>query len=482
MKLRTVSFVLFAVTLANAQMAAPQPADMLARARAAMGFARLNGKVIHTKWAAAVEQAYQSDRMYPPFFSMMLNGDSWTDPDRGVERVDSQVAFPGSVMPVRSIADGKYKFMLRENAAPVPQPPDDARGLDAWLMLSDWSKAANVRYLGRETYRDYPREVLVRQNGEITENLFLDPKTGYPVMLERQEPHYLWGQQTVRYIYSVWQQFGELFTPTSTFRTTDDEVETSRTIAAFELVDAATAPSMSVPDAPAQPIDKTPIFLRPYPPETIEVSANTKILSNRGYRETVTRVGDEVYVFDATQGEERARQDRDIILKLFPGTRRVYVVVTDLAWPHVSGLRYWVANGATIVTHRAAESFLRKVLDRRWTMHPDSYERSRKSVKVNFVTVDKEMRLAGGKIELQAIDGIGSEVALIAYLPADHFLWASDFVQTLSEPTMYAREVINAVERAHFQPQKVAAEHLPLNTWQNVLAAQQPKRGSDATQ
>jgi hypothetical protein len=73
-------------------------------------------------------------------------------------------------------------------------------------------------------------------------------------------------------------------------------------------------------------------------------------------------------------------------------------------------------------------------------------------------------------------------VALIAYIPADHFLWASEFVQDISQPTMYAKEVIAAVVRAGFQPEKVAAEHLPLNSWQNVLTAQQIKPAATAGQ
>lgn len=480
MKLRVLLLVVLCASLVNAQIKSqPDPTQLLARAREAMGFKHLEGKIIHAKWITAVDHAYESDRMYPPFFSLMLDGESWTDASSGVERVDEKMEYPGSATPVHTIGNGSYNFMLPGNGAPVAQGPDNGRDLDVWLTIADWSKADGVRYAGQQVVRDYPRDVLVRQTARGQEKLFLDPKTGYPVMLEREEPHYLWGQQKIRYIYSVWQQFGDVFSPGSTFRMADDDVESSRTIFSFELADASAAPSMAMPDPPKEAVDPTPIFLRPYPPQTIDVSANTKVLSNRGYREVITRIGDEVYVFDATQGEARARQDHEIIRKLYPGVRHVNVVVTDLAWPHVSGVRYWAANGATIITHRAAEAFLRKVLERRWTLRPDLYERSRNSVKVKFVTVDKKTEFAGGKIVLEPIDGIGSEVALIAYIPADHFLWASDFVQDISQPTMYAKEVIAAVERAGFQPEKVAAEHLPLNLWQKVIIAQQIKPSSD---
>ena len=121
------------------------------------------------------------------------------------------------------------------------------------------------------------------------------------------------------------------------------------------------------------------------------------MLRNPGYQETLTLARDTVFVFDATQGEARARQDSAWIGKLFPGKHPIVVVVTDLAWPHVAGVRYWVAQGATIVSHRASRPFLERVVDRRWTDQPDLLERVRaRGVRLKFRAVDDSLRLAGG--------------------------------------------------------------------------------------
>lgn len=63
----------------------------------------------------------------------------------------------------------------------------------------------------------------------------------------------------------------------------------------------------------------------------------------------------------------------------------------------------------------------------------------------------------------------------MAYLPNEKFLWASDFLQTLDEPSQYAQEILHAVQREGFTPQKVAAEHLPLSDWAAVQAAQKTR-------
>ena len=182
----------------------------------------------------------------------------------------------------------------------------------------------------------------------------------------------------------------------------------------------------------------------------------------------MTEVGDDVFLFDATQGEGRSKKDAEIIAKLFPGFKTITVVVTDLAWPHVAGVRYWVANGATIVAHSAARDFLQSIVDRRWTLAPDLLEQRRQTAKLKFVGVDAPYKLAGGEISLHPIDGIGSEVSLMAYLAADRVLWASDYIQTVDEPSAYASEVWHAVQRDGLHPERAAAEHLPLTPWTKI--------------
>jgi len=72
---------------------------------------------------------------------------------------------------------------------------------------------------------------------------------------------------------------------------------------------------------------------KPIDPKTEQVGPKTYLLSNPGYTEAVTEVGDEVFLFDATQGEgARKKKDAEVIAKLFPGYKKLTVVITDLAW------------------------------------------------------------------------------------------------------------------------------------------------------
>jgi hypothetical protein len=151
------------------------------------------------------------------------------------------------------------------------------------------------------------------------------------------------------------------------------------------------------------------------------------------------------------------------------------LVVTDLAWPHIAGVRYWVAQGARIVAHRAAVPFLTSVVNRRWIATPDMLEQKRHALGPFHVNaVSDSLRLAGGDLLVFAIDGVASEVALAAYIRPERFLWASDYIQTVGEPTAYLEETVRAVERVAITPERAAAEHLPLTPWTTVQGLSRP--------
>jgi hypothetical protein len=466
------------------QASGESPSALLARARDVMGFEVARNRVLHMHAITAAEQNYQSDRMYPPFFSAMSDEEIWFDPGDAVLRMQSKTIWPGSGSPPAevTIGDGQNAEMVRGEAhVPISPRQVTGRALNAWAVVADWSAAADVRVAGTEVYRDYPRLVLARGKGGGEERLYLDPKSGFPVKLEFIEPHYLWGQRHVEYVWSTWIMKDGVELPGSAFRLADGGVEISQTVGDIELMARESAPSLAAPPAPATPPAELPRFLQPIPPKDLTVSPSLHLLSNPGYTEAVALVNGEVYVFDATQSEERARQDKEQIARLFPGQHKINVVVTDLAWPHIAGVRYWVSQGATIISHASARSFLQKVVDRRWTLAADSLESERKkssgNSRMKFVSVDREMNMAGGALRLLPIDGIGSEVALMAYIPGEKFLWASDYIQTLREPSAYANEVLLAAKRAGITPERCAAEHLPLSDWKSVQAAQEKLPG-----
>lgn len=445
---------------------------LIARAVAAAGIDRVGSALLRYDFSDAISQNYQSDRMYPPYLSFDWGGRITVDPGSGVQRVEERLLGGGSTAPrpFVLVADARASFVDRDTAmVPFAQAHFAtlrSRPLDAWSELLDWSRSP-ARVVGCRGYREYPRTVVERDTRWGRERLYLDPKSGLPVKLDRTEADGLRGDVHVEYLWTNWEIVGGVRTPIAAYRLVDGEAEITRTVGVISLVPRDSVPRIALADTTPMPVG-IPEFAAP---DTVRVSERTFLLVNRAYTNVVTLQRDTVFVLDAQLGDYRARQDSAWIGKLFPGRHPIVLVVTDLAWPHIEGVRFWVARGATVISHPMSRGFLERVVARRWTTEPDLLTRT-PGARLRFVPVRDSLRLAGGAITLQAIDGLGSEGALMAYFPGERFLYAGDYVQTVREPSAYAEEVAAAVQRAGATPDRVAAMHLPLTPWATVLAAQ----------
>lgn len=456
-------------------------AEWLERAVRATGLASLTGALRFAATESDV-QSYQSDRMYPPFVASSTTAEFTFDPATGAERIRTLV--PGGGKDREMIRTPHATFLVRDTllvpSAALHRFVEPQRPLNPLATLAEW-RSSEVSVVARCSFRDYPRVVLSR--GRADERLYLDSKTGVPVKYERVELHTLFGQVRAEYVYATWWQAGPTILPVVAVRYVDGVEQYRRDLVlpqtAAQTLATVVAAAAAFPRPLPSPLPDLSTGPDPFqqetPVDTVRVDTNTFLLSARAYTHAVTLVRDTVYLMDATTAEWRSRADSAWIARLFPRHRAVMLVVTDLAWPHISGVRFWVARGATIATHRLSRPFLAQVIDRKWTASPDALEGARAvAARTKWILVDSAATLAGGAIQLRPIDGVASEGALMVMLPAAGFLWASDYIQSVTVPSLYAREVMAAVERARFKPNLTAAEHLPLTLWTKVTAVNPP--------
>jgi hypothetical protein len=447
----------------------PSPATnaqpIIERAITVLGLPSVGTGVRTSTVTDVLNMPYQSDRMYPPFLWTSRTLHLAMDWSRGIQRADqgtaqNTVAFITDSLRRVAVTSRGTMLLARRQAGLL-----DERAMDPWTVLADWRSAPDVRVAEECLYRDYWRTVLSRTTADGNERLFIDPKTGLPTKLDRREPHYLWGDVGVEYLWTIWTPVkgSRALAPQFAFRLVDGETDEHRVLDNNTLVARDCAGPHAVP-ADATPAPAPP----PLDPDTVRVSPNTFLLSTRAYTNVVSLQRDTIFVLDAQTSAERAQRDSAWVGKLFPGRHPLVLVVTDLAWPHIAGVRYWAAQGATILSHPASKAFLARVLDRKWTTQPDVLEQRRSRFHFTFRPVNGTLSLAGGAIQLSPIDGAGSEGALMAYFAAERFLYAGDFIQgggPESFSATYAREVAAAVMRAKYAPDRFAAMHVPLTDW-----------------
>jgi hypothetical protein len=445
-------------------------AQWLERAAAAVLPRGADGKVLRYRGSHDTPLWEQSDRMYEPFVPNATVSMRWVDPVIGVE---------GRQAPERPVSPRDYATQLYADSTAyvardtvlfeLPAVVSSTRPyglLNPWLVLGSWrASAAAARVAERCRYRDAWRVVLALGS----ERLYLSESDATPIKLQRVERHYLWGQVKAEYLWTTWWGVrGGGYYPNAAFRLFDGAVYERSGVsqARMELVPRDSAPRLErgqARSAQSLAIPTSDVA------DTVRISEHTFLLVTRAFTEAVTLQRDTVFLFDATSGEARARADSAWVAQLFPGAHPVVLVVTDLAWPHVSGVRFWVARGAIIASHRGSESFLRRIVDRRWTLEPDALEGARATARFRFRAVDDSLRMAGGAVVLHALRNTSTEMAIGAWVPADRFFWAGDYVQS-DAASPYARGVVATLRALAIEPLTVGAQHVPQSDWSALEA------------
>jgi hypothetical protein len=444
-----------------------KPASIVAAAATAMGLDSVRGRVRTSAITELSSDRFQADRMYDPTPYRSSAGRFLVDIQTGVAgRYSAPNASPGTVPPGATVQPSS----LRSSSGDRP--------MDPWVVIGEWASDPNVTARQECYYRDFWRTVVERKRSDgVDERLFLDPKSGFPVKLERREPHALFGDVLAEYVWTTWLKAGTAAAPRSAFRLEDGTTDRAWTHSGYALVERDSVANLLAqgsanPASPPSPAAWNVV-------DTIRVNASTFLLTTPIYTNVVSLQSDTVFIFDAQQDEARARSDSVWIGKLFPGRHPLVLVVTDLAWPHIGGVRFWVANGVPIITHRMSKSFLEDVINRRWTLKPDLLEQRRARTKLNMRVIESPLTLANGRVKLHPIDGVASEGALMGYFPADKFLYAGDYIQKSSFGPLrpgfirliYFDEVIAAVRKAGFAPETFAAMHMNTTSWTEALAA-----------
>lgn len=144
-------------------------------------------------------------------------------------------------------------------------------------------------------------------------------------------------------------------------------------------------------------------------------------------RNWAVEFADHIVVVEGIGSEARSLAVIEEIKKAIPNKPIRYVINTHAHYDHAGGLRTYVAQGATVITHEMNKPFFEKVWARPRTIAPDSLSKAPKAA--TFETVSDKKVLTDGKrtIEIYHMKGTSHNVAnLLVYMPAEKLLFWGD--------------------------------------------------------
>jgi hypothetical protein len=129
------------------------------------------------------------------------------------------------------------------------------------------------------------------------------------------------------------------------------------------------------------------------------------------------------------------------------------VITTSDSWPHLAGVRQYVADGIPIYALDLNEPIPERVIEDPRRSKPDSLSRSRRKP-VAPGAWEGDTRHGPNRLEIYPLRGETSERQMMVYFPEHHLLYGSDPFQQLPDGTYFYPQTVTELQGA------VAREHL----------------------
>jgi len=473
--MRTASTVFVGVGLVMAASGCSR-ATGAAAAADAMGASELNTiQYSGSGTNYAFGQAYQPGERWPRFeVKTYTAAVDYQTPAMRLELVRAQGENPprgGGAQPFavdqRTIQAVSGTHAWAEGGAqPVPNPNAVAdRRRAIWLTPHGAVKAAianNATVNGNVlTFRAEDRDIRVTLNDE---NLV--------EKVEYLTTNSVVGDVPVEITFSDYAQFGAIQFPRRIvekqdgFDTLDITVATVQPNAAISLPVPPNVASAPAPTAPMATIEK--------------VSEGLWSVNAANTRSLAVEFADHIVVLEGPTSDARSVAANEIIRKTVPGKPIRYVVNTHAHYDHSGGLRQYVAEGVTVITHESNKAFFEQAWARPRTIEPDALSKAPRAPMIETVGDKRVLSDGTHAVELYFLANHGHHTGqLIAYLPKERILLygdgynppAGDEIRTPERGPDFAAQLVEAVDRLKLAPQRIAPVHGRIVPYENIRIA-----------
>jgi len=485
------------VCLVAAIAAAPQgPRTDSARAVVTRAVDALGGEAalrnLSTLQIEAVGHDYfidQSERPEGPWVTRYVQTSEKRDVSGGRSRLETQQRFlqvpDWAGAGVATIVDADAAAMVRgDRSGPAGRQAFDEgrerielapeRLLLAALAAPDLATAPDVTVHGIAQ-----RVVTFGWRGRRA-RLLIDSGDFVPTALEisEQDSFGIWGTVKRTTYYSLWTllpggvryplQFDREWNGVSNGSTSIMKIAVNPPIdaAQFAIPDEAkkafaAAPPSGIPTLKLDPAKRVDVA-----PGIVQYAGNWNV--------AFVRQPDGVVVIEAPVGSHYSAQVLDEAAKQYPGVKVKAVITTSDAWPHLGGVREYVARGIPVFALDLNRPILERLLKADYSAKPDALAASPKPPTFTWVSGKTTIGSGETRLELYPIRGENGERMLMAYFPALKVLYTSDEIQKQRNGDYfmpeYLLEVRDAIRREHLDVDRIFGFHTAPTPWTEIEA------------
>ena len=345
-----------------------------------------------TGWIGAVGQSHAPDQDWPRFelasYTRTIDFVTYSSKEEMVVRQGNYPARGGGGGPIRGerrltrLVSGTRAWDVRGDRV-IPLPADsERRMLEILLTPHGFLKAAMASNATAVTRNEYGGRVTVvsfialgrfRVNGTITKNNVVQ-------RVQTWLPNPVVGDLYYETVYTDYQdvgggvQFPMRWHQHQDFDDGAHEPNVSGGDHAFGLETISDVRINVDGAAVAVPREVQGAAVPPVRVETERLAEGVWLLGGGSHNSVAVEFGDHMAVIEAPLDEARSLAVIEEVMRLVPDKPIRFIVNTHHHWDHLGGLRTYVHEGATVITHEGNRPYYQEVLRARpWVLEPDRF-------------------------------------------------------------------------------------------------------------
>jgi glyoxylase-like metal-dependent hydrolase (beta-lactamase superfamily II) len=450
---RLLCIVCILAALAAGQAAAQDASSVLRAAANAMGVNNMKSiQYSGTGWQGMVGQNFAPDQDWPRVdltsYTRTIDFDTMSSREEYVRAQGNNPRRGGGGVPlmadqrVTSFVSGNYAWTLNAQGQPVPQPAAaELRRLEIFLTPHGFLKGAMApganptvvtrnEYGGRVSVVSFVAFGKYRVNGTINaENLVMRVQTWIPNPVV--------GDLYYENVYTNYRDVGGVKMPRFHQHQDYDDGAHMPNVSggdhAFGLETISEA-RVNVPNAALTiPNEVRSAKIEPVRVQSQKLGDGLWLIGGGSHNSVAVEFRDHVAVIEAPLNEERSLAVIAEVNRLMPGKPIQFVVTTHHHWDHLGGIRTYVHEGATVITHEGNRPYYQEVLRARpWLLEPDRFSLhppEEWSEGYIFETVREKYVLSDATrtVELHNVQGLAHAAGmLMAYFPKEKIVVQAD--------------------------------------------------------
>jgi glyoxylase-like metal-dependent hydrolase (beta-lactamase superfamily II) len=458
--------------LMGGSTAAQDVQSVLQRAAAAMGVTNMKSvQYTGTGWQGMVGQNVAPDQDWPRVdlttYTRTIDFDTMSSKEEYVRAQGNNPPRGGGAgfpfltpQRVTALVSGNYAWTVNAQGQPVAQPAAaDLRRLEIFLTPWGFLKGAMApganptmvtrnEYGGRVTVVSYVAFGKYRVNGVINQDNLVQ-------RVQTWIPNPVVGDLYYENVYTNYRDIGGVKVPRFHQHQDYDDGGSVPNVSggdhAFGLETVSDVRLNVAGAALTVPNEVRTAKIDPVRVQSQKLGDGLWLLAGGSHNSVAVEFRDHVAVIEAPLNEERSVAVIGEVNKLIPNKPIKYVVNTHHHWDHLGGIRTYVHEGATVITHEGNRPYYQEVLRARpWVLEPDRFSLNPPeewSEGYIFETVREKFILGDDTrtIELHSVAGLAHALGmLIVYIPKEKIVVQAD----LYNPQATA---LNASNRTFYQ-------------------------------